>query len=77
LLRFRIPVARRRGLRLQSDCEKGIRFGRLEDAKVLGLILDQQPMSVSSTAEGVGVDSDGNVFGAEVGPKDLKKYLKK
>jgi hypothetical protein len=45
--------------------------------KVLGLILDQQPMSVSSTAEGVGVDSDGNVFGAEVGPKDLKKYLKK
>jgi len=43
----------------------------------LGLILDQQPMSVSSTAEGVGVDSDGNVFGTEVGPKDLKKYLKK
>jgi DNA-binding beta-propeller fold protein YncE len=58
-------------------CEKGIRFGKLEDAKVLGLIPDQQPMSVSSTAEGVGVDKDGNVFGAEVGPKDLKKYLKK
>jgi hypothetical protein len=33
----------------------------------LGLIPDQQPMSVSSTAEGVGVDKDGNVFGAEVG----------
>jgi NHL repeat len=30
------------------DCEKGIRFGRLEDAGVLGLIPDQQPMSVSS-----------------------------
>jgi hypothetical protein len=44
---------------------------------VLGLIPDQQPMSVSSTAEGVGVDKDGNVFGAEVGPKDLKKYVKK
>jgi DNA-binding beta-propeller fold protein YncE len=58
-------------------CEKGIRFGKLEDAKVMGLIPDQQPMSVSSTAEGVGVDRDGNVFGAEVGPKDLKKYLKK
>jgi DNA-binding beta-propeller fold protein YncE len=58
-------------------CEKGIRFGKLGDAKVLGLIPDQQPMSVSSTAEGVGVDRDGNVFGAEVGPKDLKKYLKK
>jgi sugar lactone lactonase YvrE len=58
-------------------CEKGIRFGKLSDAQVLGLIPDQQPMSVSSTAEGVGVDKDGNVFGAEVGPKDLKKYLKK
>ena len=44
---------------------------------MLGLIPDQQPMSVSSTAEGVGVDKDGNVFGAEVGPKDLKKYLRK
>jgi hypothetical protein len=44
---------------------------------VLGLIPDQQPMSVSSTAEGVGVDKDGNVFGAEVGPKYLKKYLRK
>ena len=41
------------------------------------LIPDQQPMSVSSTAEGVGVDNAGNVFGAEVGPKDLKKYVKK
>lgn len=58
-------------------CEKGIRFGKLSDAKVLGLIPDQQPMSVSSTAEGVGIDKNGNVFGAEVGPKDLKKYSKK
>jgi DNA-binding beta-propeller fold protein YncE len=58
-------------------CEKGIRFGQIEDAKVLGLIPDQQPMSVSSTAEGVSVDKQGNVYGAEVGPKDLKRYLKK
>ena len=58
-------------------CEKGIRFGKLKDAKVVGLIPDQQPMSVSSTAEGVAVDGVGNVYGAEVGPKDLKKYLKK
>ena len=45
-------------------CEKGIRFGRVSDAKVLGLIPDQQPMSVSSTAEGVGVAKDGNVCSA-------------
>ena len=53
--------------RCNLGCEKGIRFGRRSDARVLGLIPDQQPMSVSSTAEGVGVDQDGNVFGAEVG----------
>jgi hypothetical protein len=44
-------------------CEKRMRFGRLGDTKVVGLLPDQQPMSVSRTAEGVGVDSDGSVFG--------------
>ena len=63
--------------RCNLRCEKGIRFGRRSDAGVLGLIPDQQPMSVSSTAEGVAVGKDGNVFGAEAGPKDLKKYLRK
>jgi hypothetical protein len=58
-------------------CDKRIRFGRLGDATVVGLLPDQQPMSVSGTAEGVGVDDDGSVFGAKVGPKDLKKYFKK
>jgi hypothetical protein len=42
--------------RCNLRCEKGIRFGRRSDARVLGLIPDQQPMSVSSAAEGVGVD---------------------
>jgi hypothetical protein len=35
------------------DCKKGIRFGKPGDAWVLGLIPDQEPMSVTSTAEGV------------------------
>jgi hypothetical protein len=34
-------------------------------------------MSISSAAEGVGVDKDVSVIGAEVGPKDLKNDLKK
>ena len=28
-------------------------------------------------AEGVAVDADGNIYGAEVGPKAVKKYVKK
>jgi hypothetical protein len=31
----------------------------------------------TSAAEGVAVDSKGAIYGAEVGPKDLKKYVKK
>jgi uncharacterized protein YjiK len=31
----------------------------------------------TSAAEGVAVDSKGNIYGAEVGPKDVKKYVKK
>ena len=31
----------------------------------------------TSAAEGVAVDSQGNVYGAEVGPKAVKKYVKR
>ena len=31
----------------------------------------------TSAAEGVAVDAQGNVYGAEVGPKAVKKYAKK
>jgi hypothetical protein len=31
----------------------------------------------TSAAEGVAVDAAGNIYGAEVGPKALKKYVKK
>jgi hypothetical protein len=31
----------------------------------------------TSAAEGIAVDSKGTIYGAEVGPKDLKKYMKK
>jgi hypothetical protein len=31
----------------------------------------------TSAAEGVAADAQGNIYGAEVGPMDLKKYVKK
>ena len=31
----------------------------------------------TSAAEGVAVDAQGNIYGAEVGPKRLKRYVKK
>jgi hypothetical protein len=33
--------------------------------------------SGTSAAEGVASDSTGNIYGAEVGPKAVKKYVKR
>jgi hypothetical protein len=57
-------------------CKRGIRIGNAKDGKVTAFIPDPEPTGASSAAEGVAVDQQGNVYGAEVGPKDLKKYVK-
>jgi sugar lactone lactonase YvrE len=58
--------------------KRGIRVGSAKDGSVTAFIPD--PVEVATTtsaAEGVAADSKGNIYGAEVGPKDLKKYVKK
>jgi streptogramin lyase len=57
--------------------KRGIRIGSTNDAWVVFFIPDPgQPGLDGSTtaAEGVAVDDDGNIYGAEVGPKQLVKY---
>ena len=63
--------------RSRTDWKRGIRIGSLKDAKVIALIPDpeEKPPSTSS-AEGVAADAAGNVYGAEVGQRALKKYVK-
>ena len=56
---------------------RGIRWGNVRDGKVIGYIPDPKPTGGSSISEGVAVDRQGNVYGAEVGPRDVKKYVKK
>ena len=56
---------------------RGIRIGSVKDGKVIAFIPDPKPSGGSSTAEGVAVDREGNIYGAEVGPRDVKKYVKK
>jgi sugar lactone lactonase YvrE len=61
-----------------ADWKRGIRIGSLRTGKVVALIPDpNENAKGTSAAEGVAVDADGNIFGAEVGPMDLKKYVKK
>lgn len=60
--------------------KRGIRIGSARTGFVTHFIPDPEPdqdNSATSAAEGVTVDADGNIYGAEVGPRALKKYVKK
>jgi len=57
--------------------KRGIRIGSAADGTVTAFIPDPSPgTGATSAAEGVAVDADGNVYGAEVGPRALKRYVK-
>ena len=58
-------------------CHRGIRVGSAKTGKVTGFIPDPEPKGGTSISEGVAVDREGNVYGAEVGPKDLKRFVKR
>jgi sugar lactone lactonase YvrE len=66
----------------RPEWRRGIRWGKLSDGKVIGFIPDPEARNApefrgTSAAEGVAVDAAGNIYGAEVGPKALRKYTKK
>jgi sugar lactone lactonase YvrE len=57
---------------------KGIRIGPIKGMTPIYFIPDPDLKATgTSAAEGVAVDAAGNVYGAEVGPRALKKYVKK
>jgi len=59
--------------------KRGIRIGSARDGSLTAFIPDPEPnpdASATSGAEGVAADAEGNVYGAEVGPKALKRYVK-
>ena len=56
--------------------KRGIRIGSLKEGNVLYRIPDPLEMKGTSAAEGVAVDAKGNVYGGEVGPRQLAKHIK-
>jgi len=57
--------------------KRGIRVGNAKDGSVTALIPDPvEKTTGTSAAEGVAADAAGNIYGAEVGPKRLMKYVK-
>jgi DNA-binding beta-propeller fold protein YncE len=80
-------IAIRNGLIYVADSEsngvaphpgwkRGIRIGSVQDGRVLYRIPDPLEMKGTSAAEGVAVDARGNVYGGEVGPRQLVKHAK-
>lgn len=68
----------REGYGHNPGVKRGIRIGSAKDGTVTAFIPDPSPgTGATSTSEGVAADAAGNVYGAEVGPKDLKKYVRK
>ena len=64
--------------RTQDGWKRGIRIGSARDGSVTSFIPDPvEKASITSAAEGVVVDAAGNLYGAEVGPRTLTKYVKK
>ena len=58
--------------------KRGIRIGSAKDGSVTAFIPDPVEKAAStSAAEGVAADAQGNVYGAEVGPKRVMKYVRK
>ena len=60
--------------------KRGIRIGSVKDGMVFAFIPDPEwktDVPGTTAAEGVAVDADGNIYGAEVGPRAVKKYTKK
>jgi sugar lactone lactonase YvrE len=63
--------------RTHDGWKRGIRIGSAKDGKVQFFIPDPvEKTAGTSAAEGVAVDAQGNVYGAEVGPRSLKKYVR-
>jgi hypothetical protein len=62
----------------RPEWKRGIRIGSARDGRVVAFIPDpaENPPSTSA-AEGVAVDAKGNIYGAEVGPRALKRYVRR
>ena len=58
--------------------KRGIRVGRVSDGVVTAFIPDPvEKTTGTSAAEGVAADAIGSIYGAEVGPRRVMKYVKK
>ncbi len=66
------------GMHPHEGWKRGIRVGSAKDGSVKYFIPDpNENANNTSSAEGIAVDPSGVIYGAEVGQKDVKKYVLK
>jgi DNA-binding beta-propeller fold protein YncE len=71
-------VSRGNGMNGHEGWKRGIRIGSAADGSVKYFIPDPDVNATgTSSAEGIAVDKNGVIYGAEVGQKDLKRYEKR
>ncbi|HYB54110.1 MAG TPA: hypothetical protein VEG84_09605, partial [Thermoanaerobaculia bacterium] len=71
-------ISRNAGMHGHEGWKRGIRIGSAKDGTVKYFIPDPVATATNtSAAEGIAVDPSGVIYGAEVGPRDLKRYVKK
>jgi sugar lactone lactonase YvrE len=65
----------------RTDWTRGIRIGSIKDGRdgLIKFFIPDPTIGATNTssAEGVAVDADGVIYGAEVGQKALKRYVRK
>lgn len=67
----------RQGYGFNPGVKRGVRIGSAKTGEITAFIPDPSGnKGGSSVAEGVAADDAGNVYGAEVADKDVKKYVK-
>jgi sugar lactone lactonase YvrE len=60
-----------------ADWKRGMRIGRVKEGTVMFFIPDPDENATgTSAAEGVTADAKGDIFGAEVGPKRVMRYVR-
>jgi DNA-binding beta-propeller fold protein YncE len=71
-------ISRNNGMTPHEGWKRGIRIGSAKDGSIQYFIPDPVDTATNtSAAEGIAVDKNGVIYGAEVGPKALKRYEKR
>jgi hypothetical protein len=62
---------------IPDPSHNGLTYEAIEGKVVPKMADGSKPPSGTLAAEGVAVDSQGNIYGAEVGPHKVQKYVRK